>query len=127
MKRIFILLVSISTFLACDGQTKNKNATGKIHLVNVEQFKKGIAQEGIQLVDVRTPKEYNQGKIGNAIMIDYYQDDFMTKINKLDKKKPIYIYCHSGGRSGRAAKKIRNAGFENVYDLDGGITAWRNQ
>ncbi len=127
MKKIIILLISISTFVVCQGQTKENSTNGKIYLVNAEQFKKGIAKEGVQLVDVRTLKEYNQGKIGNAILINFFQEDFMEKINKLDKNKPIYIYCHSGRRSGRAAKKLLNAGFENIYNLDGGIIGWRNR
>ena len=79
--------------------------------------------EGIVL-DVRTPNEIAQGKIGDATEIDFYEDDFIQKASKLPKDQPIYVYCAAGGRSSKAANMLLEQGFTKVYNLDGGIGSW---
>jgi rhodanese-related sulfurtransferase len=78
------------------------------------------SSNGGQLVDVRTPEEFNEGKIENAQNIDFYANDFKSKIEALDKSKPVFIYCRSGGRSAKAANIFKEAGFKEIYDLQGG-------
>lgn len=51
----------------------------------------------------------------------------MQQMEKLDKEKPVYIYCRSGGRSGKAAKQLADEGFTEIYDLDGGILEWNKK
>jgi rhodanese-related sulfurtransferase len=87
-------------------------------------FKTNIENKSVQLVDVRTPEEFKAGHIKNAGNINFYDTDFLTQMNKLDKNKPLYIYCRSGGRSGKAAAKLKEQGFKEVYDLQGGILDW---
>jgi rhodanese-related sulfurtransferase len=87
-------------------------------------FKTNIENKNVQLVDVRTPEEFKAGHIKNAGNINFYDTDFLTQMNKLDKNKPLYIYCRSGGRSGKAAAKLKEQGFKEVYDLQGGILDW---
>ncbi len=77
------------------------------------------------VLDVRTPGEYEQGYIESAKNLDYRSPDFKTELSKLDKSKPYFIYCLSGGRSADAADFMRNNGFEVVYDLKGGILSWQ--
>jgi thioredoxin len=79
-----------------------------------------------QIIDVRTPDEYNQGHIINAINIDWNSGQFENEISKLDKTKPIFVYCLSGGRSIQAARKIRQMGFKHIVGLKGGMLNWRN-
>ena len=98
-----------------------------IVLLNPEEYKQAIAEKNIQLVDIRTLKEYKGGYIKNAKNIDFYAKDFVQQMSVLDKKKPVYIYCHSGGRSNRASYRLIKAGFSKVVDLKGGITAWKNK
>jgi rhodanese-related sulfurtransferase len=81
--------------------------------------------EDIQLVDLRTPSEYKTGFIEYSQNIDYTSPTFEDDITKLDKSKPVIVYCKSGGRSSRCSKKLKAAGFEKVYDLEGGITEWK--
>ncbi len=76
------------------------------------------------LLDVRTPEEVAQGKIPGASVINIHDDDFVRKLNLMQKDRPIYVYCRSGGRSSRAAQIMGENGFSEVYNLVGGIGAW---
>ena len=80
-----------------------------------------------QVIDVRTPSEYEQGYIGEAALLDFLAPDFKEKAQKLDKNKPVYLYCRSGGRSGRASKVLKGLGFTEINDLNGGYSAWQRQ
>ena len=76
------------------------------------------------LLDVRTNNEFAQGHLQGAQQIDFYRDDFSDALDKLDREQPVLIYCRSGNRSGKAAKKMKAMGFYAVYNLEGGIGAW---
>lgn len=100
----------------------NGNASiGKISIVTKTAFKQAINQPLVQLVDVRTKDEVAQGKIGNAIHIDFFSSDFEKEVLKLDRNKEVYIYCRSGNRSQKAAKIMQRLGFSHVIDLEGGF------
>ena len=79
----------------------------------------------VQLVDVRTPEEFQSGRLEGALNINFYDADFAQKMAKLDREKPLLIYCAVGGRSGKAAEQMTAMGFKNVVNLTGGIQAWR--
>ena len=78
----------------------------------------------ITILDVRTEDEVKQGKIDQSVNIDFFDKEFAAKIKNLDASKPVYIYCKSGGRSGKAAKMLYRAGFPEVHNVKGGIVAW---
>jgi rhodanese-related sulfurtransferase len=70
--------------------------------------------------------EVAQGKINGSMNIDYFSPTFVaTATKKLDKTKPVLVYCAAGGRSASAAKDLKKAGFKKVYDLEGGYDAWK--
>lgn len=97
----------------------------KFEVLDKNAYKVAIRQKKVQLVDVRTPREYKGGHIGKAINIDLFQrGSFKQAFEKLDKKKPVYLYCRTGSRSRKAAQKILDMGFEKVYDLKGGYIHW---
>ena len=79
----------------------------------------------VQLIDVRTPEEYNEGHIESALNINFYDDNFEELIEQVDKSKPVAVYCGKGGRSAKCASFMKNAGFTKIYDLNGGITEWK--
>lgn len=79
------------------------------------------------ILDVRTPGEFSEGHIKNATNLDWNGTTFLTEIEKMDKSKPILVYCLSGGRSGEAASKMRSIGFEQVYELSGGMMKWKGE
>lgn len=90
-----------------------------------DDFQSSIADGAVQLVDVRTPEEYAEQHINGAINIDVYEDSFIEQCKaRLDKDRPVAVYCRSGKRSANAACQLRKAGFKRVLNLDGGITAW---
>lgn len=79
----------------------------------------------IQLVDVRTPEEFQSGFIAGAVNLNIQDADFVKKIVLLDKSRPVLVYCAVGGRSAKAANEFLKLGFPKVYDLKGGMTAWK--
>jgi len=77
------------------------------------------------IIDVRTPAEFSKGHLANANNYDWNGNEFDKQIEPLDKSKPVFVYCLSGGRSSSAANKMRSDSFKTVYELDGGIMKWR--
>jgi rhodanese-related sulfurtransferase len=83
------------------------------------------ADENSVILDVRTEDECNQGVIPNSINIDIYLgQEFMEQLETLDKTKNYYVYCRSGARSANACEAMNSLGFENAYNLLGGILEW---
>lgn len=94
-------------------------------LVSAERFKSLMSErEDFYLIDVRTPEEFAEGHIDGAVNINFFDDDFDDQLQKLDKTKPVFVYCRSGNRSGKTAKKMQALEFHEVFDLDGGMKAW---
>lgn len=79
----------------------------------------------VTLIDVRTPQEYGAGFVAGARNIDIYDPGFEAQIARLDKNRPVMVYCAKGGRSASAAEQLKRAGFPEVYDLAGGMEAWK--
>lgn len=81
--------------------------------------------ENAVLLDVRTEEEVAEGMIPNAIHYDFYQgQDFLNALENLDKTKSYYVYCRSGNRSGQTCMLMKQLGFENTYNLIGGMNEW---
>jgi rhodanese-related sulfurtransferase len=76
------------------------------------------------ILDVRTPGEYNEGHIEDALNIDFYNDGFKSDLRKLERDKAYLIYCRSGNRSGRTLDMMQQLGFKEVYNIEGGMTKW---
>ena len=84
--------------------------------------------ENAVILDVRTEAECDEGIIPNAINIDIHQGQgFISEIEKLDKSKSYYIYCRSGARSAKACDIMNELGFENTYNLLGGMLEWEGE
>ncbi|EAR00656.1 rhodanese-like domain-containing protein [Maribacter sp. HTCC2170] len=80
------------------------------------------------VLDVRTKAEIEEGYIANAINIDIYLGQgFLQELDKLDKTKNYYVYCRSGNRSRQACAVMKSIGFENTYNLEGGMMAWQGE
>jgi len=77
------------------------------------------------IIDVRTPEEFADEHIENAINIDYRSETFRDELNTLDKNKTYLIYCRSGGRSGNALDIMAELNFREVYNMSGGINQWK--
>ena len=104
-----------------------KNQADGVQVLEVSKYEKKMTQPEVQLVDVRTPEEFSEGHLENAINIDVTADDFDAKVASLDKEKPVMVYCKSGGRSAKASAKLKELGFKTITDLEGGITNWKSE
>lgn len=120
-KSIVILSLALFAMTSC----VNKNAdSNDVKLVTAAEMKTILELEDVQLIDVRTPAEYDKTHIKSAQNIDFRSPTFDNDVAKLDKSKPVVLYCKGGSRSAKCAKKLKEAGFEKIYDLKGGLSKW---
>ncbi|MEE9415051.1 MAG: rhodanese-like domain-containing protein [Acidimicrobiales bacterium] len=141
MKKLFPALLAIATliFASCGGSSAPETATEAspstspssddapgIRLVNADEANTIFTNPPADLVvlDVRTPEEFAEGHLEGAIMIDFYDDDFADQLAELDPSKSYLLYCRSGNRSGQTTPILKDLGFDDVADLDGGIGTW---
>jgi thioredoxin len=117
--KLFILLISFSIF-SCKGQT-SKNV---INLDPKPFSEKITATPNAQVIDVRTPREFAGGHLDNALNIDWLNDTFEANAQKLDKTKPVFVYCKTSNRSPQAAAKLEELGFKTIYNMQGGLLKW---
>ena len=108
----------LTIFFGCAPVTQNP-----IELINADQLTK-LKNEGVVVVDIRTKEEYDKGHLLDAKHIDFFRSDFIESMSELGKDTPIIIHCAVGGRSGKAAKKLEEAGFSKIYDYNGGYKDW---
>lgn len=116
---LVLALMTISVF-SCAPKVAERVSTDEFEVM-IEKVPK------LQLVDVRTPDEFEQGYIPAAMLIDFKSPDFKEQLKVLKKRRPVAIYCRSGNRSGQAFEILKAMGFRKIYDLEGGITAWQQQ
>lgn len=117
MRNLLFILATLFTF-SCHSQNKETKLTAN------EFLNQSTSAAGAVILDVRTPEEYTDGFIENAINLDYNDPHFSNRIKALDHNKTYFVYCLSGGRSSSAANFMRQNAFAHVYELDGGILAW---
>ncbi|MDH7913223.1 rhodanese-like domain-containing protein [Winogradskyella sp. SYSU M77433] len=120
---ICCLLVAISFTTSCINKSYED---AEVKLVTAEEMQTILDTEDVQLVDVRTPEEFEEVRIVDSQNIDFNSPTFDEDITKLDKEKPVILYCKGGNRSAKCAKKLKDAGFKKVYDLEGGISKWQH-
>lgn len=126
MRKIKYILVLLASLAIAACSTERSNAQGGTLDAKAFHQKMQATPEGI-ILDVRTPGEFAGGSIPGATNLDYNGSAFKEGIAKLDKGKPYFVYCLSGGRSGSAAKYMRSNGFNEVYDMSGGLLVWQKE
>jgi thioredoxin 1 len=127
LKKVLFLCIPLFYF-SCNNMRQDPVAAVQSGPLDVAGFEKQIqANQPAQLLDVRTPEEYNQGHLKNAKNINWNGNDFESEALKLDKTKPVLVYCLSGGRSKEAADYLKGKEFKTVYELDGGILQWAKE
>ena len=94
--------------------------------IKPQQYESAFVEAGNQhlLVDVRTPQEFNSGHIAGAVNIPL--QELGQRASEIPQDEPVVVYCRSGNRSSTAAKMLKNAGYDQVYDL-GGVIDWQAQ
>ncbi len=116
---IFLIVLALG-FVSCKELSQTE-----IKVVSPEEMKSLIEMDDVQLVDVRTKEEYSLEHIAKSQNIDVQSPDFDQEITRLDKERPVLVYCRSGKRSAECAEKLKDAGFVKIYDLSGGIAKWK--
>jgi len=120
MKKIIILIGALFLLTACASSGDMKADVLSAN-VGVESM------DGVQIIDVRSSDEFKSGCLSGAQNVDVQSTDFTEKISKLDKNSTYLVYCRSGRRSSQAVELMKNAGFTNVKELNGGILNWQEQ
>jgi len=111
-----ILSAALFFMLGCQNQ--------KTSVLEPEQFNAKLTAGNAQLVDVRTPQEFDEAHLINAVNIDIKDQSFEDNTKALYKDAPVFLYCRKGARSADAAKRLSALGFKEIYELKGGINAW---
>lgn len=88
-------------------------------------FFEKVQGKKVQLLDVRSRGEFEKGHLEKAVNIDWDEPGFQQRTAALDKSRPVFVYCLSGGRSAAAAASMRQQGFKKVYEMPGGMMEWR--
>jgi rhodanese-related sulfurtransferase len=117
MKKVMIALFASALFL-----TGCSSTNASVNNLGATEFLSKTADDGVILIDVRTPGEFAEGNIVNALNIDVQSSSFDAQIAELDPTKTYALYCRSGNRSGIAADKMADAGFTNIYNATVGFT-----
>ncbi len=126
IRSLLLLILALSILVtACSSDT----TTQSIELVSPADAAQVIADDpaGLVVLDIRTPEEFNEARLADAIMVDFYADDFADQLDTLDKDVPYVMYCRTGNRSSDAVKTMKDLGFVEVYEIDGGIVNWYEQ
>ncbi|MEZ7894004.1 MAG: rhodanese-like domain-containing protein [Polaribacter sp.] len=120
MKNLVCLFIMIFFCVNCNSQAALNSITTK-------ELKVLLSKGNIQLMDVRTPEEIKEGAIQTTIFANYFDVDFEKAATaQLNKSMPVYLYCRSGNRSGKACKILKEKGFE-VINVLGGYLQWDSE
>jgi phage shock protein E len=120
--KLFLFLL----FLFNAGLMYAQDTTGKA--ISEKEFTRKMQKRKTAVIDVRTPDEYKEGHIKNAINYNVFDSvAFGKQINMLNKNKIYLLYCKSGIRSGKALVMMQQKGFKHFYHLSGGISGWTGE
>jgi rhodanese-related sulfurtransferase len=120
------LTLTLSLLLVLFLSSCADQSNSEITVVSTEEMETLLKLDDVQLIDVRSEKEHQKGHLALSQNIDFNSPTFDEDIKKLDKLKPVILYCHGGGRSAKCAKKLKDAGFVKIYDLEGGFSKWKH-
>ncbi|MEC5126790.1 rhodanese-like domain-containing protein [Verrucomicrobiales bacterium BCK34] len=128
-----LLVCLLALFAGCEKHSSDEVAAlegsaAVVELISPEETSELLkANEGVRILDIRTPEEFSEGHIEGAVNIDYKADNFDEEIGLLDKSVPYVVHCASGGRSGQSLPKFENSGFEKIYHLKAGFSGWADE
>ena len=129
--RLLCFLLIAGSLLSVEGNDKpNESAAGVKQLSAKDAallIEKNKNNPDFVILDVRTPEEYSDGHIENALNLDVKSESFTEKVVKLDTGRIYIIHCRSGRRSARAGALMEELGFADIYDIEGGFVAWEKQ
>jgi len=133
LHRMFALALSLLLIATACGSTAEADRTGaapsgtdgvRTVAPNVGASLQANPPPDLVILDVRTPDEFSEAHLEGAVLVDFYDEDFADQLGALDPDVPYLVYCRSGNRSGQATALMKDLGFADVANVDGGITAW---
>lgn len=95
--------------------------------IDASQWIEACERANGKIIDVRTDGEFAESYIKNAEQVDFMSPMFKDNISAYDRDQSYFVYCRSGKRSEGAMNLMKEMGFAEVYNLDGGILAWEQQ
>jgi len=107
------------------GDVQQESLRGVTPREAIELVQRNKKNADFVILDVRTPEEFQSGHIEGAVNVDYYNPGFEVELGKLDRAKTYLVYCRTGSRSESTSALMKELQFRQIYDLEGGITAWR--
>ncbi|SMO91881.1 rhodanese-like domain-containing protein [Gracilimonas mengyeensis] len=114
------LIAGFGLFTLLNNQTEEKGTQSMSIDISTEEFKEKRANHPGVIIDVRTEGEFEEGHLAEVDhQYDLMNGDFKAQLDELPKDKTYYLYCRSGNRSGQAARMMKDAGFENVFNVGG--------
>ena len=120
---LFLTAFSIFSIACSNGQNQASSINSNLNPIEFQAKIKSTPNAVI--LDVRTPEEFAEGHLENAINMNWNDQNFKSEISKIKFSDTIFIYCLSGGRSSTAANFLRTSGYQLVYEMSGGIMKWR--
>ncbi|MCW5555446.1 MAG: rhodanese-like domain-containing protein [Verrucomicrobiae bacterium] len=102
-----------------------KPGATQVQHVKAAQAQKLVVGRRVVVLDVRTPGEFQAGRIAGAMNIDFRSADFERKLAALDKEQTYLLHCATGNRSVQALPVFKKLEFKSVIHLDGGIRDWQ--
>ena len=126
MKFNFFISILLLSLFSCVNSNDFDPNTLPVNVLDVEnhQMVKLLEDNPGVLLDIRTPEEVSKGFLKDASFINFYDESFLQKASWIKKNQPIYVYCHAGRRSSKAAEMLIELGFKEVYNLVGGYSKW---
>ena len=124
MRRFALLLVLTLALVACGDTAVDESAYARVGVNDFASLLDAPPAEDLTLIDLRTAEEIAAGYIDGAAQLDFYAADFEQRLESLPRDGHYLIYCNSGNRSGTTLRLMKDLGFEQVTELDGGIQAW---
>lgn len=121
-----LLILALLTVLSCKPSADGSDWVAGTHATvsMVQGLEMNTKHPEVRLLDIRTPEEYSHGSIKGAKNINFHDANFDSYISELDKSAPYLVFCKSGSRSARCAAKMKDMGFETVYDITDGYDGY---
>ncbi|WP_081209257.1 rhodanese-like domain-containing protein [Salegentibacter sediminis] len=124
ISRLLAGFLLLGNFYSCkEVQAESSESPNSVEHISVEEMKLHLQMEDVQLIDIRSRDDYTDAHIVNAENI-VFDKEFRKKLTKLDKIRPVLLYCTDGSKSKEALKILKRMGFQNVQELDEGFKQW---
>ena len=122
MNRYLVILLTVATVFS---YSCKRDVDTEIQVVTAEEMQELSQLDDVQLIDFNAPAKQEEPLIENLQHIDYLSSSFKQDIEKIDKSKPVIVYCKSSKHSANCKEKMKEAGFVKIYDLDSTIAKWK--